>query len=264
MNTQNDTQFPRDHDRKIAILLWDRSVDNAWLTDILEQMGYQSIHICDDPDPRQLQDVMVEIILYDCQSLNSSMEQKLEQLKSLTQAPALCLIDAIHAPSVSEDKIKQCDDFILKPFSPEEMLLRIHWTSDRQKLLKSAQKKIKPAEIINMTQNTPKKELGKPYFKIDEGARQVIIKGKPIHLTPKEYALFCLLASKVGHIFTNQEIIATLWPNRVDATDKDVQQYIYSLRRKIEPNPIKPSFLLNAPGFGYKLVEPKEQEESKI
>lgn len=237
------------------VVLWNESLTHSLLTGILEQLGYQLILIQDDLDIDSLESVSAEVVLFDTQSCCSLVEQRLKRLKELSSAPVLCMVDAIHPFSRSEIIFNSCDDFILKPFSPEELLMRIQWIAKRDHQ-KKTEEKGRPLAVPFQYVSSKSNDFQKiPYFTIDESARMVRIKGQHVHLTPKEYKLFCLLGSRVGQIFSNLEIIAELWPATQNATDKDVQQYIYSLRKKIEQDASKPRFLINVPGFGYKLAE---------
>ncbi len=171
----------------------------------------------------------------------------------------LILLDE-HSPSISDDistpvlymcsgwnksNLFNYDDFILKPFISEELLLRI------EKLIKRRQNYgiAGTAEITHSCY-------------IDGNARLVYIDKKPKHLTPKEYTLFELLYVNNGQIISIDQIIAKLWPANTNATAKDVQQYIYSLRKKLEPDLSNPCIIQNQPGFGYKLVAYIQYKES--
>ncbi len=145
----------------------------------------------------------------------------------------------------NDDRIFDYDDFILKPVTPEELLLRI------EKLIKK-QHKCENIETEQITHSCY----------IDGNARLVYIDKQPKHLTPKEYTLFELLYVNNGQIISIKQIIEKLWPANNNATAKDVQQYIYSLRKKIEPDVSNPCIIQNQPGFGYKLVAYIQYKES--
>jgi DNA-binding response OmpR family regulator len=91
-------------------------------------------------------------------------------------------------------------------------------------------------------------------IRIDDRAKTVTIGAEPVALSPKEYELLRLLASEPGRVFTNEEIINSLWDGG-RATSSDVKQYIYHLRNKIERDPQVPQLIVNIKGFGYKLAE---------
>jgi DNA-binding response OmpR family regulator len=95
-------------------------------------------------------------------------------------------------------------------------------------------------------------------LKIDGRQKQVFINDVPTRLSPKEYALLRLLAKEPGRVFSTDEIIAKLWPSNDRANSTDLKQYVHLLRKKIEPDPKQPSWLLTSKGFGYLLGIPEE------
>jgi DNA-binding winged helix-turn-helix (wHTH) protein len=89
---------------------------------------------------------------------------------------------------------------------------------------------------------------------IDEAAKRVSLAGREVRLTPKQYTLLSLLASDVGRVFSEAEILKVVWSESDYADSKDVKQYIYLLRRRLaEANAEGGRLVVNAPGFGYKL-----------
>jgi len=91
-------------------------------------------------------------------------------------------------------------------------------------------------------------------LQIDDDRKLVLLRGREIALSPKEYALVRLLASERGKVFSSEEIIAELWPKKRYATQQDVQKYVYLLRKKLEDDPARPKILLTVRGFGYRLA----------
>ncbi|MEQ1558318.1 MAG: winged helix-turn-helix domain-containing protein, partial [Methyloglobulus sp.] len=97
------------------------------------------------------------------------------------------------------------------------------------------------------------KQAGHLDFHLDWCKRCLIIEGKKIDLTPKEFELIDLLLTDVDRIFMADEIINHLWPSSDKATKADLYQYMHLLRKKIEQDPNTPKWLMNIKGFGYKL-----------
>ncbi len=97
---------------------------------------------------------------------------------------------------------------------------------------------------------------------VDEAAKKVSLEGIEVRLTPKQYTLLSLLASDVGRVFSEAEILKVVWSESDYADSKDVKQYIYLLRRRLaEANAEGSMLIVNAPGFGYKLeIPPVEQD----
>jgi len=110
--------------------------------------------------------------------------------------------------------------------------------------------------LFTSTQGQPAKQnmIAIGPLLIDDATKQVRLNGKNVELSPKEYELLKLLASEPGRVFSNREILNKLWQNQSFATAKDVKQYVYLLRQKLEENAQKPQIILTVRGFGYKMA----------
>ena len=93
-------------------------------------------------------------------------------------------------------------------------------------------------------------------LRIDPRAKTVSVDDRVVELTPKEYDLVRLLASEPGRVFSNREILDEVWAadNAHAPTSKDVKQYIYLLRQKLERDAGRPELIVTVRGFGYKLA----------
>ena len=92
-------------------------------------------------------------------------------------------------------------------------------------------------------------------LRIDPRGKQVYVDDRNVELTPKEYELVRLLASEPGRVFSNREILDEVWASETAQapTSKDVKQYIYLLRQKLERDSGRPELIVTVRGFGYKL-----------
>ncbi|MBI1730340.1 winged helix-turn-helix transcriptional regulator [Candidatus Acetothermia bacterium] len=96
-------------------------------------------------------------------------------------------------------------------------------------------------------------------LRIDGASKEVKLRQNHVDLSPKEYDLINLLASEPDRVFSNREILQRVWAGGYGATAKDVKQYIYLLRKKLEADPEKPGLIVTVRGFGYKLVSTQER-----
>jgi DNA-binding response OmpR family regulator len=94
-------------------------------------------------------------------------------------------------------------------------------------------------------------------FLIDQRSKCVLLNGKSLNLTRKEFELFELLAQDVDRVFMSDEIINRVWPENNRVTKSDLYQYMHLLRKKIEIDPNNPHWILTVKGFGYKLNVPE-------
>ena len=215
----------------------------------------------DDPDIRELLTLYFAAKGYEVATANDGQEAlaqmqriqpdlmlldvvlpKLDGWGVLTAVRALSTIPVILLTSLddTEDVIKGlslgADDYLCKPFEIRELEARI------QSIIRRLEPAADPQCILRGA------------IRIDERTKSVAIHGEPISLSPKEFYLLVLLATDIGRVYTNEEIISELWGSDSRATGADVKQSIYQLRSKIERDPQSPQWIQNVKGFGYKLV----------
>jgi len=158
----------------------------------------------------------------------------LEAVRAKCSLPVILLTALGSTDDIVKGLSLGADDYLRKPFEIRELEARIHSVTRR----------------LEQVQDGAVIECAK--IRIDDRAKVVTVDAGQVALTPKEYELLKLLASEPGRVFTNEEIINSLWDGG-RATSTDVKQYIYHLRNKIERDPQSPQLIQNVKGFGYKL-----------
>ena len=131
------------------------------------------------------------------------------------------------------------DDYVTKPFSGEELLARL------RAVLRRAAPSLDPVITIGQ-------------LAIDLERRQVTIDGEAVALTPIEYDLLRVLAENEGKLLTHPALLREVWGPAFQEESNYLHVHISHLRRKIEPDPARPRYLLNQPGVGYRLVDPAD------
>jgi two-component system KDP operon response regulator KdpE len=130
------------------------------------------------------------------------------------------------------------DDYVTKPFSPEELLARVRVALRR----------------VFGPDRADTGQLERGDLTIDFGRRRVIVAGAEIRLTPKEFELLALLARHAGQVLTTRAILRAIWgPHSVDQPEH-VRVLMGQLRKKIEPDPARPRYLLTEPWVGYRFA----------
>ena len=136
------------------------------------------------------------------------------------------------------DKIRAldlgADDFVTKPFSVAELLARVRAQLRR---------------VAPMAATLQFSEL-----LIDLERRRVTQGGRDIHLTPTEYALLELLAANAGKPVFTDYIIARVWRDAPGTTSDTVRVHMSALRKKIEPDPSSPRYIITEPWVGYRFI----------
>jgi DNA-binding response OmpR family regulator len=130
------------------------------------------------------------------------------------------------------------DDYLVKPFSTDELLARV------RALLRRVQR---PSEAV--------REITLGETQIDFIRQNVMRKRKPIHLTAKEFAMLRLLAEAKGEPVSREKFLDAVWGYAAFPTTRTVDMHVASLRRKLEKNPDEPRWIKTVHGVGYRLEQ---------
>jgi two-component system, OmpR family, KDP operon response regulator KdpE len=128
------------------------------------------------------------------------------------------------------------DDYVTKPFGMAELLAR----------LRAATRRVAPAP-------EPVIEVGD--LRINLPGRAVTVAGKQVQLTPNEFDLLRLFARHRGKLLTHKTILREVWGPAYDAESHYLHVYVSQLRRKLEPDPTRPRYILTEPGAGYRMAD---------
>ena len=132
------------------------------------------------------------------------------------------------------------DDYVTKPFGAEELLARIRVALRRVEAAPANAGPIVRGDLV-----------------IDRDRHSVTRGEAPIRLTPKEFELLVLLAQNPGRVLTHRSILKTIWgPHAVDQPEH-LRVLLGSLRKKIEPDPARPTYIVTEPWVGYRFADPK-------
>jgi DNA-binding response OmpR family regulator len=134
------------------------------------------------------------------------------------------------------------DDYVVKPFSPRELTARVLAVLRRSRPpAEPAARKLRQADVL-----------------LDLEKRRLYVRGRAVDLTHHEYTLLAVLMGAPGKAFTRDELLERLYP-RGEATvvDRVVDVHVGKLRKKIEPDPARPRYILTVRGVGYRFAEAK-------
>jgi two-component system, OmpR family, KDP operon response regulator KdpE len=157
------------------------------------------------------------------------------EIRKLSQIPIIVL-------SVKgEEKTKVAaldagaDDYITKPFGMDELMARIRATLRRAPVEKKEETLFAVGD-----------------FSIDLEKHQVFVRGSEIHLTPKEFELLTYLLQNHGKVLTHRTLLTAVWGGNFTGQTEYLRVFLGNLRKKIEPNPAKPQYIVTEPWVGYR------------
>jgi DNA-binding response OmpR family regulator len=132
------------------------------------------------------------------------------------------------------------DDYLAKPFSVDQLLARV----------RAVLRRARPVE------EKPRGAFVHGDLTVDFAAHRVSLAGRLVRLTPTEYQLLAILAAHAGLPLTQQQLLERVWGAEYLRDRHILQVNIGRLRRKIEPDPEHPRYILTQPGVGYFLAKP--------
>src|SRR5678816_1658387 len=130
------------------------------------------------------------------------------------------------------------DDYITKPFGMDELLARIRAGLRR----------------IDSGQRGELREIVAGDVRIDFETRTVSVNGHEAHLTPKEYELLVFMVRNAGKVLTHRVLLGAVWGGDYVEQTEYLRVFIGHLRKKIEPDPSKPRYILTEPWIGYRFA----------
>ncbi len=189
--------------------------------------GRTAVQACRDDEP--------DVVLLDLGLPDLSGVEVLRTVREWSAVPVIVL-SARHG---SDDKVEAldvgADDYVTKPFGMDELLARV-----RAAVRRSVPDQLRPVVT--------------DAFTIDLAARQVLREGTEVRLTPTEWRLLESLVSRPGRLVPQRQLLSDGWGPGYVAETNYLRVYVAGLRRKLEPDPSRPRYLITEPGMGYRFV----------
>jgi DNA-binding response OmpR family regulator len=130
------------------------------------------------------------------------------------------------------------DDYLTKPFSPRELVARV------KAVLRRTDRPTDPSDVIRVGE-----------LQLDVPRMRAEVAGRGVDLTPTEFTLLATLARQPGRIFTRSQLLDALHGVAFESYERAIDSHIKNLRRKLEPDPRQPRFVLTVYGVGYRLAD---------
>ena len=158
------------------------------------------------------------------------------RLRAVSDVPIIVLSVKGEEATKIEALDAGADDYVTKPFGMGELLARV-----RAALRRSPARTDEAVPVI---------EEGD--FRVDLEARSVAVRGKEVHLSPKEFDILVHFIRHPGKVLTHRNLLATIWGGNYVEQTEYLRVFIRHLRKKIEPDPAKPRYILTEPWIGYR------------
>ena len=178
-----------------------------------------------------------DLVVTDLSMPNMDGLELCRQLRKLSQLPIIVLSVRGEEKTKVQALDAGADDYVTKPFGMEELLARV-----RAQLRRATTPASSEASTV----------LEAGDFRIDFEARTVFVREKEVHLTPKEYDLLVHFLRHAGKVLTHSNLLGTVWGGNYTQQGEYLRVFVGQLRKKIEPTPSTPRYILTEPWIGYR------------
>ncbi len=200
--------------------------------------GYRSLSAADGEEGMRMAfDVRPDLIVLDIMLPGHSGLEILERLRAEhEEVPVLILSARDTIGNKVEGLELGADDYLTKPFELPELLARVEVLLRRQRSRRRSEPPIRFGEVV-----------------IQPVERVVELRGEEVSLSAKEFDLLCLLARSPGRPFSREQILNRVWGWGFEGSERTVDNFVLSLRRKVEVDPSRPRYLVTVRQVGYRL-----------
>ncbi len=219
------------------------------VTEVLRAMGYQVIAAgtgesalemiaLEQPDL-----VLLDILL----PHNLDGYEVCRRIREFSDVPVIMLTAKAQESDILHGFDAGADDYLTKPFNAKELVARV------RAVLRRTQRPEERRQVV----------LTCGDLEIDFARQIVKVRGEKVSLTRTEYALLRYLALHANRVVPHEELLTAIWGNEYRDEVDYLRAYVRYLRRKLEPDPSNPTYIITSPGIGYMLACPEEARDSQ-
>lgn len=209
----------------------------------LESSGYKVVQAEDGEQAIEMTESnLPDLVVLDLMLPKMDGYTVCRRLREFSTVPVIMLtarsapVDLVHGFEVG------ADDYLTKPFSITELLMRVQAVLRRSKW---------PEDIL------ARQGFSVGPIEIDFALHKVSVDGQDVKLTPTEYRLLAYLATNANRVISHRELLRAVWGPEYGEETEYLRVYMRYLRQKLEPDPANPQYLLTQPGAGYMLFQPE-------
>jgi two-component system, OmpR family, KDP operon response regulator KdpE len=222
--------------RPHILVVDDESQITRVLRTTLSAQGYE-IRVANDGETalEMTRDFAPDLVITDLAMPNMNGIELCRNLRRVSQVPILVLSVRGEERSKVEALDSGADDYITKPFSTGELLARV----------RAALRRSPPT-------SEPKTKIEEGDFRIDLDARSVMVAGREIRLTPKEFEVLFYMAQHPRKVLTHRAILNAVWGSNSMEQNEYLRVFVGQLRKKLESDASSPKYILTEPWVGYR------------
>jgi two-component system, OmpR family, KDP operon response regulator KdpE len=179
-----------------------------------------------------------DLVITDLAMPNVDGLELCRRLRAISQVPIIVLSAKGEEKTKVEALDLGADDFVTKPFGIDELLARVRASLRRANAPASSE--------------TTQSIFDSGDFHVDLDSREITVRGKPIHLTPKEFDLLVYFIKRPGKVLTHRTLLAALWGGNYVEQNEYLRVFVGNLRKKIESDSASPRYILTEPWIGYR------------
>lgn len=179
-----------------------------------------------------------DLVITDLAMPNMNGLELCRKLRAVSPVPVIVLSAKGEEKTKVEALDIGADDFVTKPFGIDELLARIRAALRRAM-----------TPVVNDAEPTLLQEGD---FRVDLESRSVMVAGREIRLTPKEFDLLTYLMKHAGKVLTHRRLLAALWGGNYVEQNEYLRVFVGNLRKKIETDATSPRYILTEPWIGYR------------
>src|SRR5262247_645252 len=175
-----------------------------------------------------------DLIITDLSMPNMGGLELCRRVRAASQAPIIVLTAKGEERAKVETLDSGADDYVTKPFGMDELLARVR------------------AALRRSSTETDVEVFDAGDFRIDLGSRRVHARGQEVRLTPKEFDLFVYMARHPNRVITHRTLLEAVWGEASQEQPEYLRVFMGQLRKKLEPDPSNPRYLVTEPWVGYR------------
>ena len=212
-----------------------------YVRDALSDAGYAPI-VTGDPDAvgRLMEEERPHLVLLDLMLPGADGIELMESIPELSDVPVIFLSAYGRDQIVARALEAGADDYVVKPFSPTELVARIQAVLRRRTATEWAE----PSEPYALGELT-----------VNYAERRVSLAGRPVRLTDIEYRLLCELAANAGRVLSHDQLLQRVWGLTNSGGSGPVRTVVKNLRRKLGDDADNPTYIFNEPRVGYRMAK---------